>query len=389
MKILQVTNFFKPSWESGGVTRSAYEISKHLVEQGNDVTVYTTDGYKKRLDVKKNKAVSVDGVRTYYFRNLSNYLSRNFLITTPYLLSFVAKEEMDRFDVIHIHEHRTMLAVIVSYYAKKYNVPYIIQPRGSAQKINKSFQKSIFDNIFGFKILNGSMKLILSSKNEYKLSESVIKKSGIKQGKIAYIPNGVNMETKKFEVERFRDENNIKNEEKIILYLGRIHERKGLRSLLEAFEMLNEEQTDLKLVIAGPDDGYKAELRKLISDFNIENDVMLFNGLYGEEKISAFNAADVFVLPSLDEQESFGNVVLEASAFGTPCVVTNVCGVSEYMDNIIKVNPDIDSIKEGIEKALQMKKLGKNARKEVLKKFSWEKITKTIETTYDEIISNA
>lgn len=47
MKILHVTNFFKPSWESGGPARVVYEISKKLVEMGHEVTVYTTDGFNQ------------------------------------------------------------------------------------------------------------------------------------------------------------------------------------------------------------------------------------------------------------------------------------------------------------------------------------------------------
>ena len=52
MKILQVTNFFKPSWESGGPARVAYGLSKKLIERGDEMTVYTTDGFKSKLDMK-------------------------------------------------------------------------------------------------------------------------------------------------------------------------------------------------------------------------------------------------------------------------------------------------------------------------------------------------
>ena len=73
MKIFQVTNFFKPSWEAGGVAKVAYEISKNLVNEGHEVTVYTTDGFKTKLNTVKNKPVNVDKINTYYFRNLSSF----------------------------------------------------------------------------------------------------------------------------------------------------------------------------------------------------------------------------------------------------------------------------------------------------------------------------
>ena len=72
MRILYVSSFFKPSWESGGITRASYEIAKKLVERGHEVTVYTTDGFKSRLPVETNKPVYVDGIRVYYFKNLSS-----------------------------------------------------------------------------------------------------------------------------------------------------------------------------------------------------------------------------------------------------------------------------------------------------------------------------
>ena len=116
MKILQVTNFFKPSWEAGGPPRVVYEISKKLVERGHEVTVYTTDGFKYRLNVEKNKPIDVDGIRVYYFRNLSSYLTRKWILPILYYLPMIAKKEIKEFDIIHIHEYRTFLAIITLYF---------------------------------------------------------------------------------------------------------------------------------------------------------------------------------------------------------------------------------------------------------------------------------
>ena len=57
MKILQVTNFFKPSWKSGGPARVAYGLSKKLIERGHEMTVYTIDGFKSKLDVKNKTTI--------------------------------------------------------------------------------------------------------------------------------------------------------------------------------------------------------------------------------------------------------------------------------------------------------------------------------------------
>jgi len=119
MRILQVTQFFKPMWEAGGVVRVAYEISKHLKERGHEVTVYTTNRCSRPTNIETNKSIDVEGMKVYYFENLRKYFSLGTLKVIPYYLPFIARKQIKEFDIIHIHEHRTILAVIVHHYAKK------------------------------------------------------------------------------------------------------------------------------------------------------------------------------------------------------------------------------------------------------------------------------
>ena len=107
MKILQVTPFFKPMWESGGVARVAYEISKNLLDNGNDVTVYTTNRSMTPQDVETNKLSMVDGLKVYYFENLRKFIPWTTIPIIPYYLPFMAKKQIKNFDIIHIHEHRS------------------------------------------------------------------------------------------------------------------------------------------------------------------------------------------------------------------------------------------------------------------------------------------
>ncbi|MDG6219757.1 MAG: glycosyltransferase, partial [Candidatus Thermoplasmatota archaeon] len=262
MKILQVTNFFKPSWESGGPARVVYEVSKQLVQRGHEVTVYTTDGFKSRVNVEKNKPVDVDGITTYYFRNLS-LTAASMNLPIPYHMPSVIRKEIDKFDIIHIHEHRTILAAIVTYYAKKYNIPFVLQPRGSAQKNGKIFLKTIFDLIFGYKILKNAKKVILSSNNEYYISKDILKNGGVEKKNIEYIPNGIDVYSYQNITSRsnFLESYDIKISEKVILYLGRIHKVKGLDLLVESFKDIITERKDVSLFIIGPDNGYKDKLR--------------------------------------------------------------------------------------------------------------------------------
>jgi glycogen synthase len=109
MNILQISQSFYPCFDSGGVVRAVYEISKELVAQGHDVTVYTTDGCTKRLDVEKNEIVTLDGIKVYYFSNLSNKLKIRLKVATPYHLFKIIRSVIKNFDIIHIHEHCSLL----------------------------------------------------------------------------------------------------------------------------------------------------------------------------------------------------------------------------------------------------------------------------------------
>jgi glycosyltransferase involved in cell wall biosynthesis len=330
MRILQVSNFFKPLWETGGVTKVNYEISKNLVQKGHDVTVYTTDGYKPYFGIQTNQLVKVDEIKVYYFTNLFKRVIKRTNLTFPYYLPFVLRKEIRNFDVIHIHEHRTLLAACVHYYAKKYNVPYVLQAHGSVlPHFQKQGLKMLFDIIFGYSVLKDASKLIALTDTEAKQYIQM----GIDESKICIIPNGIDLKEYENLPEKgeFRKKYSIKENEKIILYLGRIDKIKGIDLLIDAFSQLKLELNNVKLVIVGPKNDYFSILNENVKNLNL-NDFVLFTGpLYGRDKRAAYVDADVYVLPS--RYETFPNTVLEACLCGTPVIVTDRCGISDIVVN--------------------------------------------------------
>jgi glycosyltransferase involved in cell wall biosynthesis len=389
MKILQVTNFFKPSWESGGPARVVYGLSKKLMERGHEVTVYTTDGFKCRLDIEKNKPVNVDGIRTYYFRNLSSYLAREMVLPIPYYLPMVARKEIIDFDVIHIHENRTLLAAVIHHYAKKYRVRYILQSHGSVlPTFQKQRLKKIYDIFFGCKILKEASKVIALTVAE----AEQYKKMGVDEDKIEIVPNGIDLSVyenlpKKGE---FRGKYSISDDEKIILYLGRLHKIKGIDILVKAFADVSKELNNVKLVIVGPDDGFLPPLKKQIDDLNIGDKILFTGPLYERDKLEAYVDADVYVLPSV--YEIFSVTVLEACACGTPVIVTDRCGIADFVDGRAGcvVGYDKDQLRDAIIKVLSNERLrrrfGETGKRLVNKEFGWDKIVGGLEQIYADII---
>lgn len=109
---------------------------------------------------------------------------------------------------------------------------------------------------------------------------------------------------------------------KVILFLSRIHEKKGCDLLLEAFGRVYKNEEDVVLVMAGPDQvGWKAELEQVVEKHEMENRV-IWTGMLGREmKHSALCCAEAMALPS--HQENFGIVVAEALSHGVPVLISN------------------------------------------------------------------
>lgn len=326
MKILQVSSFFKPSWESGGVARVAYDISVGLSKKGHEVTVYTTNRSIYEYDLPINKFTEVDGLRVIYFENLRKYLSKILIPIIPYYLPIIIVKDIKNYDIIHIHEHRNLLSVLVSYYARKNGIPYVVQPHGSIKRIiDKIMIKYLLDLILFNKVIKNSSRVIAVSKSEI----SQILDEGIPEEKIDLVYNSIkkSIGSKESFQNKIKSEYNIKFDYKVILYLGRINKRKGIDFLLYSFIKLLEIKKDCVLIIVGSDDGYKNKLLDIIKQYNIINNVIFVGFL--NNKYEAYYIADLLVYPS--KKEIFGLVPFEAIMCDVPVIVTSDCGCGEII----------------------------------------------------------
>lgn len=328
MKILQVISSFPPAYSYGGALKVAYEISKELVKQYHDITVYTTDVFDSdsRLHYTRNPEM-MEGITVYHFRNVSNFLAHKNFSCAPFMVLSL-KKKIREFDIIHIHEYRSFQAMVVYHFAKKYHIPYILQAHGAVlPAFEKQGIKKIFDFLWGNKILNNAAKLIAVSnveKNQYL-------KMGVPENKIEIIPNGIDVSEYGTLPERgkFKKKYGIGSDEKIILYVGRLHKRKGLEFLITGFSNLLHQYQDVRLVIAGFDDGLLETLKKQIKELNIDSNVVITGPLNNDEKLEAFVDAGVVVYPGI--LEIFGLVPFEAIMCGTPVIVTDDCGCGEII----------------------------------------------------------
>jgi glycosyltransferase involved in cell wall biosynthesis len=384
MKILQVTPAFVPS-KFGGVKAVSYNLSKTLAKSGHEVTVYTTDadiGYSRLRGVRGVR--NVDGIDVRYFRNLSNLLAWRHHLWLPLGMIKPMKKEIKTFDIIHIHDFRSIQNIIAHHYAKKHRIPYVLQAHGSVLPIfQKQGLKKIFDIFLGYRILRDASKVIALTKTE----AEQYKERGVDEDKIEIVPNGIDLPEYENLPRRgeFKRKYSIRNDEKMILCLGRIHKIKGIDLLVKAFADLSEELNNVKLVIIGPDDGFLSTLKGQIEDLKISAKILFTGPLYGRDKLEAYADADVYVLPSV--YETFPVTVLEACACGTPIIVTDRCGIADFVEKVgCVVEYDKDQLRDAICKILSdeglRRRFGKEGKKLVREKFGWDNIVEKVEKVY-------
>jgi len=378
VKILQVTPFFSPV--HGGSAEVPYQLTRELARRNHSLTIHTSDSKLSREYIDPLPEVKVHAFKTW--AELAKFY------ITPGMIGKARKEVKD-FDVVHLHNYRTFQNIVVHRYAKEYNIPYVLQAHGTLTTyFQKGTLKRAFDTLWGYKLLKDAAKVIAVTKTEAEQYQSM----RVSEDKIEIVPHAVNLA--EFvdlpDKGEFKKKYDLGDDQRIVLYLGRIHKIKGLDLLAGAFADLCRLREDVRLVISGPDDGYLSSLMKLIADLEIGDRVISTGPLYGREKLKAYVDADVYVLPSW--YEIFGITILEACACGTPVIVTSSCGLADWVESYqagYVVLRDKNRLQQALVTILTdeklRQKLANQARRLVTEQFTWDKIAVLLENLYYRI----
>lgn len=389
MNILQITPYFYPAWSYGGIPRVVYELSKALVQSGNKVITLTTDVLSRQERYGKREDI-VEGIEIHYFSNVSNALAYHYQMYLPIGMRKWLSDRLKDIDIVHMNGHRHFLNNIAYEALKKENKPYVFSAHGTILKIERRVAlKSIFDIFWGNKILKGASHFIAVSEKEADQYLSM----GIPREKISVVYNGIDIDAYKKLPEKgvFRKRYNL-SDKKIVLYLGKITPRKGVDILVKAIAGTSD--SDLVLVVAGNDMGFKSKVDKLIKELGIEDRVIFTGLLVNEEKLSAYVDADVLVYPST--LEIFGLVPFEAIMCGTPVIVTDDCGCGEIIGKIgagyIVKYGDVEGLKTNIIEVLKNKEEAqekvRKGRVFIKQNLNWEKISNEIKKVYEKVCSS-
>jgi glycosyltransferase involved in cell wall biosynthesis len=182
---------------------------------------------------------------------------------------------------------------------------------------------------------------------------------------------------------------NYKENNRVFLFLSRIHPKKGIELLLEAIKKTSKE--NFSVIIAGTgDEKYIKSLISLTKNYKIENRVSFVGAVYGKEKWQLYKQVDCFILPT--HSENFGIVIAEALATGVPVITTTGTPWSELneFDCGWWIDLSVDTIKDTIEKALSLSAnelsiMGSNGRNFIKEKYEIKSVTQNMYEFYKKI----
>ncbi len=387
MKILMLTWEYPPRIV-GGIARVVNDLSKRLIKDGHEVTVVTyREGNAPYFEDDK-------GVKVYridnYMINPNNFI--DWIMQMNFNMVAKASEIMasqGKFDVIHAHDW------LVAYAAKtlknSYDIPIVstihATESGRNSGIHDETQRYINDT--EWMLTYESTEVIVNSNYMKRELQSLF---GLPFEKINVVPNGINVNMFSG-IERdydFRRQYALDNE-KIILFMGRLVYEKGVQHLISAMPKILAGYHDAKLVIAGKG-GMIDELKAQVNSMGISNKVYFTGYMDSKQVCKMYKCADVSVFPST--YEPFGIVALEAMLSGTPVVVSDIGGLNEiveHRENGMKSyagNPNsiADSILELLYNPQLSQEVVKKAKTMVKNEYTWAKIAQDTHFTYQKAI---
>jgi len=291
------------------------------------------------------------------------------------MISDLIKEDVD---VIHVHSYYLFMYDIIAMIVKKFS--------NSKSIVAHYHGGDPYMLLYLFRLLKRitlplADKIIATNRAEVR---RLINYWRIPNEKIVYIPNGV-------DTEFFKPLPDVEKMPNVVLYVGNLVKGKGLETLLKAFAYCKTKNKNLKLWIIG--DGYlRSTLELMAKMLGIHNDVVFFGRLTHDKLRIIYNQATVTVLPS--EKESFGLVLVESMACGTPVIATATEGamdiVSHGVDGYLVPIGDVKKLAKAICTITSnhglREQMGKNAREKVERKFSWNIIKRLLKEVYTSLV---
>ncbi len=389
MRILHVVPYYAPAWGFGGVVRAVHGLAGAQAAQGHAVTVLTTDvgdGGRRLPDGEE----MLDGVRVLRCRNALPAL-RRLNLSSPPGLGNALRMMLPQVDILHLHEFRTVENLWALALSRRGNLPVVLSPHGTlGYGAGRRWIKRGWDLLPGRWSARRIDHVVALTMDEATEVHAIWQKLGCRlpAGAVSVIPNGVDPAAFATLPPRgtFRRRYGLAADTPLILFMGRLHIRKGAHYLVQALAHL----PGVWLAVVGPDEGQGAALRALASQCDVAERVVFTGLLTGTDKLAALADATLLALPAVGE--GLPVVVLEAMAAGLPVAISDGCHLPEVIQAGAGVR--LASLEAGAIAAAIAPLLADSARQEAMgrvgralitERFTWDRVAGEMAALYRQL----
>ncbi|BAZ47930.1 hypothetical protein NIES4103_05350 [Nostoc sp. NIES-4103] len=376
----------------GGPSLAVLDMVKALRANNVDAEIATTnDNGDGLLDVPLQKRVEYQQVPVWFFPRFSPSVKFLREYAFSWQLTVWLWHNISRYDLLHIHAIFSYASTIAMVIARCQNIPYIVIPHGllcewSLQQ--SALRKQIYLRLIEQANLNHSQAIHLTSQ----LEQQEVDQLGFSVPSFV-LPHGLSQPQLIFNARYLlRQHLNIPADEPIILFLSRLHPKKGLHYLIPALGKLTDYRFTFVIAGSGAKE-YEAEIEALTVATGIRDRTHFTGFVAGETKNLLIQGSDLFVLTS--HAENFGLSVLESLAVGVPVLVTPGVALAAFVEqHQLGYVPQLDvvAIAKAIEQYLThpqaAKDMGDRARQIILEQYTWDKVAMKMSGIYQDIILN-
>lgn len=386
MHILHLSPYYAPAYAFGGVVRAVEGLARAQARRGLRVTVLTSDAWQGTARYAGPAREARDGVEIERLPNRLPAL-RRFNLSTPRGLRAALHASLPQVDVLHLHEFRTLEALLAAPLAAQHSTPLVLSPHGTLTiHTGRSLLKRTWDGLLSPRVARHIQHIAALTRAEADEAQQLWRGWGLPAPQTHILPNGVDLDEFAHlpDASAFRARWGLDGA-RVVLFLGRLHPRKGGEPLLRAFRQLG--APDLRLVFAGPDEGALEDLQRLAAgDARI-----IFTGfLDGGERLQALAAADLFALPAVGEGLSMA--LLEALAAGLPAIISPGCNLPEAAEAgaALLAEVDVAALQEALQSLLddapRRATMSAAARAFVRQHYAWDAIAAAYEALYQSLM---